>query len=379
MSVKRHIVFVVNVDWFFLSHRLNLALSALSKGYKVTLVSKDTNRRNEIESLGIDFVNLDFGRSSLNPFKEVQLILDLRKIYRKLRPDIIHHVTIKPNIYGNLAARLSGLQPVCVNAISGLGYNFIDGRRSVLQKVLIGMMKFAYRYAKTNFIFQNPDDLGFYNQLGLIHPSNHIIIKGAGVDEKAFPYLIPIPKDNIEIVLPARMLYDKGINEFVQAAKILEDEFSGKARFLLVGDVDNGNPASAQVSDLRKMEIPGYIEWVGFRKDMRNVYMNADIVCLPSYREGMPKSLIEAMSIGRPIVTCNVPGCRECVDDGINGFLVPVRDAAQLAQSLRKLMLSEDMRISMGKESREKMLKEMTLEKVTQQTFQFYDKLLGHG
>jgi len=379
MSVKRHIVFVVNVDWFFLSHRLNLALSALSKGYKVTLVSKDTNRRNEIESLGIDFVNLDFGRSSLNPFKEVQLILELRKIYRRLRPDIIHHVTIKPNLYGNLAARLSGFQPVCVNAISGLGYNFIDGRRSVLQKVLIGMMKFAYRYAKTNFIFQNPDDLEFYNQLGLIHPSNHIIIKGAGVDEKAFPYLIPIPKDNIEIVLPARMLFDKGINEFVQAAKILEDEFSGKARFLLVGDVDNGNPASAQISDLRKMEIPGYIEWVGFRKDMLNVYMNADIVCLPSYREGMPKSLIEAMSIGRPIVTCNVPGCRECVDDGINGFLVPVRDAAQLAQSLRKLMLSEDMCIGMGKESREKMLKEMTLEKVTQQTFQFYDKLLRHG
>jgi hypothetical protein len=144
MSVKRHIVFVVNVDWFFLSHRLNLALSALSKGYKVTLVSKDTNRRNEIESLGIDFVNLDFGRSSLNPFKEVQLILELRKIYRKLRPDLIHHVTIKPNIYGNLAARFSGFHPVCVNAISGLGYNFIDGRRSVLQKVLIGMMKFAF-------------------------------------------------------------------------------------------------------------------------------------------------------------------------------------------------------------------------------------------
>lgn len=379
MSVKRHIVFVVNVDWFFLSHRLHLALYALSKGYKVTLVSKDTSRRNEIESLGIDFVNLDFGRSSLNPFKEVQLILELRKIYRKLRPDLIHNVTIKPNLYGNLAARLSGFQPVCVNAISGLGYNFIDGRRSVLQKVLIGMMKFAYRYAKTNFIFQNPDDLGFYNQLGLIHPSNHIIIKGAGVDENAFPYLMPTLKDKIEIVLPARMLFDKGINEFVQAAKILEDEFSGKARFLLVGDVDNGNPASAQISDLRKMEIPGYIEWVGFRKDMRNVYMNADIVCLPSYREGMPKSLIEAMSIGRPIVTCNVPGCRECVDDGINGFLVPVRDAAQLAQSLRKLMLSEDMRISMGKESREKMLKEMTLEKVTQQTFQFYDKLLRHG
>lgn len=379
MSAKRHIVFVVNVDWFFLSHRLHLALYALSNGYKVTLVSKDTSRKNEIESMGIGFVDLDFGRSSLNPFKEVKLILELRKIYRKLQPDLIHHVTIKPNLYGNLAARLSRFQPVCVNAISGLGYNFIDGRKSVLKNVLIRMMKFAYRYTNTNFIFQNPDDLEFYNQLGLIHPSNHIIIKGAGVDENEFPYFMPIPKDNIEIILPARMLFDKGINEFVQAAKILEEEFFGTAKFLLVGDVDNGNPASAQISDLRKMEIPGYIEWVGFQKDMRTVYMNADIVCLPSYREGMPKSLIEAMSIGRPIVTCNVPGCRECVDEGVNGFLVPLRDAVQLAQVLRELLLNIDLRRSMGIASREKMLKDMTLDKVTQQTFQFYDQLLNHG
>lgn len=379
MAYKGHILFVVNVDWFFLSHRLPLALSALEKGYQVSLVSKDTGRKTEIEGYGIRFFDIDFGRSGMNPIKELQLVFALRRRYVKLKPNLIHHVTIKPNIYGNLAARFSGFQPVCVNAISGLGYNFIEGRTSFLQKILVGLMKFAYGYRKANFIFQNPDDLAFYKRLGLVNASNYIIIKGAGVDDRAFPYIPPSAKSLVEIVLPARMLFDKGIGEFHQAALELQSDFSGKVKFLLAGDVDPANPASALADDLRKMEIPGYFEWIGFQKDIRSVFASSDIVCLPSYREGMPKSLIEAMAVGRPIVTTDVPGCRECVDEGQNGLLVPVQNANQLASALRKLLENEPLRLEMGRASREKMLREMTLDKVLEQTFGFYNQLLQHG
>lgn len=374
--VKKPVLFyVVNVDWFFLSHRLHLALYALKMGFDVFLITKNTGRKSEIEEKGIKVFDMNFGRSGTNPLSELKLIYGLVKLYRKHRPTLIHHVTIKPNIYGSIAARLSGVNPVVVNAISGLGYNFIDGRKTIFQEILLVLMKFSFSYRRANFIFQNPDDVAFYRSIGLIRNDNNVLIKGAGVDENLFAFESPIEKEKLIVLLPARMLFDKGIIEFYSAAVLLKDKLFGKVEFIMAGDVDLHNPAGATQEQLISMNINEYFTWIGFQHNIIDLLRTADIICLPSYREGIPKSLIEAMAIGRPIVTTDVPGCRECVENGVNGILVPAKDVVGLSDALLSLINNTQLRVKMGEASRLKMLSEMTLGVVVNKTFQFYKQI----
>lgn len=371
MIKSKTIFYVVNVDWFFVSHRLQLAIAMKDAGYEVFVLTKDTGRAGEIQDADLKFINIDFERSGSNPFKELFLIFYLNKIYKKYKPDIIHHVTIKPSIYGSIAAK--SLKNVrVINAISGLGYNFIDGRDGIIQKIVKSMMRYAFS-KNVNFIFQNPDDLSLYKSLNFLKTDNYKLIKGAGVDQDVFPYTEPVKKLKLEVIFIARMLLDKGIREFIAAANLLNDKWNGKAIFILVGDTDNHNLSAISEQEIKAAEKDGFIVWKGHQRNVIPSLINADIVCLPSYREGLPKSLIEAMAIGRPIVTTDVPGCRECVKHEYNGLLVPVKTVSELALALDKLLSDNELRIQMGIASRAKMELELSLKKVIADTYSFYN------
>ncbi|GAB3349944.1 glycosyltransferase family 4 protein [Arachidicoccus ginsenosidivorans] len=369
------IMFIVNVDNFFISHRLNLALKIKNCGHEVYILTKDTGRFNMLRDLGLIPLNINFDRSGTNLLKELNLIRRIRRSILKFQPDLIHNVTIKPVIYGTIAAR--GLSTVkIVNAISGLGYNFIDGRAGFTQKIILKLMKFAFK-RKVNFIFQNPDDLSLFKYFGFLIDNDYRIIKGAGVDENLFPYNDPSLNGKLTVLFLGRLLKDKGIVEYFEAAKKLQDEWVNKVNFVAMGDVDFENPASISIKELNSFLVPDYIIWRRFEENVVDSLIESDIVCLPSYREGLPKSLIEAMAVGRPIITTDVPGCRECVENGYNGFLVPSKDINSLSIQLSNLLKNDKLRLSMGVNSRQKMINELSLSQVIRETFDFYSFILG--
>lgn len=376
--VSNKIIFlVVNVDWFFLSHRLQLAKSLLEDGNQVYVVTMNTGKKQVILNHGLGFINAPFDRSGTNPLKELSLIFFLLKLYIKHKPDIVHHITIKPAIYGSIALRLFKNNIKLINAISGLGYNFIDNRVSIVQKFLLKLMTFGFKRSGVNFIFQNPDDMKFYQSLNYLNDHNHIIIKGSGVDQFDFNYTEPVKKDKLVIVFSGRLLFDKGVIEFLEAAKLLKSDYINIVEFILMGDIDIHNKASVSSNLINSYLVKDYITWIGYQNDVKNMLINSDIVCLPSYREGLPKALIEAMAIGRPIVTTDVPGCRECVENNVNGILVPLKSINELAESFEILINNELLRINMGKASRLKMEKELSLNAVINNTKYFYHKIVN--
>jgi glycosyltransferase involved in cell wall biosynthesis len=375
MEERKKIFFVVNVDWFFLSHRLPLALQAIKRGFDVYLLTADTGKKKEIEKYGIHFINIPFERSGKNIFHELKCIRILEKHYRKLKPDIIHHVTLKASLLGSVATKISNKKNV-INAISGLGYNFTNERNGMLQKMIRLMMKKSFTSEYFYFILQNPDDIATMKEFKFVPDNHYKLIKGSGVDLQEFPFTKLKDKEKVRILFPARILYDKGVIELIKAATILEKKWNGKAIFILAGDCDESNKAVVPPRDLEKLLIPGYIEWIGFKKNMVEQYQLSDIVVLPSYREGLPKSLIEACAIGRPIITTDVPGCRECVVDGYNGRIVPVKMIDLLANAIDELCDSRQKRIEMGKNSRELSEREFSIEKVIDKTFAIYDEIL---
>ena len=374
--MKTKILFVANVDWFFISHRLVIAVEAKKNGFDVIVAAKDTGRSQEIIDKGIQFINLSFSRSGTNLIREFITLIKVFKIYYILKPDIVHHITLKPVIYGSLIAKVLKIKGV-VNAISGLGYNFTEGRKSLVQKVMLLIMKFGFNRKNVVIIFQNENDQKELTELGVIHPSNLIVrIKGSGVDlekfhESSFPSF-----NRIKILLPIRMLWDKGVKELREASDILNKKYYDNVEFILSGLADEDNKAGVPASYLNDWQDGTYVKWIGHQKNMVEVYQNSHIVVLPSYREGMPKSLIEACAIGRAIVTTNAIGCRECVDEGINGLKVPVKDAQSLANAIETLVNNPSRIIEMGKASRLKAKKEFDINFVLQIHSQIYNQYL---
>ena len=365
---------VVNVDWFFLSHRLPIALEAQKKGYKVTIVTADTGRRTEIESYGLRVVDLPFERSGTNPLHELKCILALARIYRRERPDVIHHVTLKASLLGSIAAKLTGNNQI-VNAISGLGYNFTNGRQGVVQWVVKAMIRRAFTSKHFRFILQNPDDLEMLASLDLV-PRDHLyLIKGSGVDLTQFKYTISQQSDKVRFLFPARILADKGVMELIEAALMLKEKYSDCAEFILAGDCDQHNLAAISEADLKRAIDDTFVQWVGFQKNIKLKYEESSVVVLPSYREGLPKSLIEACAIGRAIITTNVPGCRECVEPGYNGLLVGAKEVAELASACEYFILHREKIEEYGRNSRLKAEKEFGIEHVVEKTLLIYNKL----
>lgn len=373
---KQRLMFVVTEDWYFVSHRLRLAQAAASAGYEVAVATRIGREAATLAASGLHVVALKkLSRTSRNPWCETQAILELRRIYRSWRPDIVHHVAIKPVIYGSLAARMVGVSAV-VNALAGLGFVFSSGtvKALLLRMFIRPLLKLALGGERGRVILQNPDDSKAVASSGLV-PSDRIrLIRGAGVNLEIFAEHT-IPPGRPIVILAARMLWDKGVGVFVDAARALKD--SGiDARFVLVGESDPGNPTAVPETQLAEWGNAGVVEWWGRRADMPDIFRQASVVCLPTtYGEGIPKVLIEAAACGRPIVAYDVPGCREIVRNGENGFLVPRGDVAGLVSALRILLTDAHLRTCMGRKGHNIAEAEFSEALVIAQTLDVYREL----
>jgi len=367
------VLFFVTEDWFVCSHWLPLIIAAKDAGYDVVVVTRTNKHAEQIRVHGIRVIPFEISRRGSNLFREFTTVLRLLGIYRKEKPHMVHHVAMKPMLYGSLVARLVRI-PHTINWVAGMGWLFVSNNRRA--KMLQGVVRKALEMLLrgTSVIVENQDDQAIIASLGVAYRDIHLV-PGAGVDTSGYA---PSPEsEGVQlVVLPARMLWDKGVGEFVDAAKQLRQR-GVKARFVLVGEPDEGNPASVSEEQLRAWQNEGVIEWWGRREDMPQVYAQSHIVCLPSYREGLPKSLLEAASCGRPIVTTNVPGCRDVVRDGDNGLLVEAREAAALANALARLLADPALRLKMGQRGRERVLNEFSQEKIVAQVMEIYREMLS--
>lgn len=370
------LLMLTNVDWFLISHRLVIAQAAARAGWKVYVACEDTGRGNEIAVDGIEFIPFTFSRSGTNPLTELKLLKQFRDLYKKIKPDVVHQITIKPVVYGSIAAKQVGIRGV-VNAISGLGYMFAQGHVGVMQKIILYLMKRGVCRNGVSFIFQNQDDQAVLREFSVLDSRNDInLIKGSGVDLNKFIFS-PMPKGElIKILLPCRMLWDKGVRELREATDLLRKKYKSRVQFVLVGMADTDNRAGVPESYLRDWEEEGYVVWMGQQSDMVKFYKENHIVVLPSYREGLPKTLIEACAIGRPIVTTDAIGCKDCVDEGVNGFKVPVGNSEALASAIAKLVDDPSLMNRMGAAAREKAEREFDVEDVVKKHLEIYKSLL---
>lgn len=374
MSKKKKILIVVNSDWFFLSHRLPIALEAKRQGYEVHISSRDTGRSAEIVSNGLIFHELPISCSGTNIIEELFAVRHFIKFYKRIKPDLVHHVTMKPVVYGSYAAKLLNI-PV-LNAVSGMGYVFTSHKGRILPFIVKNFIKLGWKPGKTHVIFQNPDDRKQVEDLGLLDGIDTTLIKGSGVDLEEFAFK-PIPESQPwRIVLPARLLFDKGIREFKLASEILKKKWAGKVIFQLAGDVDFGNRTSITEEELKTWEDSNYFEWIGFQKNMIQLLGDSYLVVLPSYREGLPKSLIEANAIGRPIVTTDTVGCRECVQSGENGYLAKLQNADDLASKIDTILSNKELALGMSKKARIFAEQNFSITNVVDKHIALYNQLL---
>ena len=377
MSVPRPtLLFFVTADWFFCSHFLERAKASQEAGYEVIVVTNVDRHRAAIEDAGLRLINLEIDRRSLNPLATLYTLWQLIHLYRCERPDVIHQVALKPILLGSLAARFSGVKSI-VNAVVGGGYAFTSNSRMmrVVRPLLLLALRFLLNPRGSRVVFENDDDLLVFVRKGLVREEDAVLIQGAGIN--ADLYCAKSGKSNSRplIVLPARLLWDKGVGEFVQAAHMLLGQ-GVQARFALVGGPDIGNRATIDSATLEKWKKEGIVELWGFRNDMPAVLLEADIVCLPSYREGLPKALLEGMAASLPCVTTDVPGCRTVVHDGVNGLLVPPRNPEALARALLRLIDEPCLRRQMGQRGRERALAEFASQIICRQTLLVYENLL---
>lgn len=373
----RRLLFVVNVGWFFISHRLVLARAARDQGFAVHVACDIENdvESAAIEAEGFTFHRLSVQRGRANVWSDAQLLLRLTALYRRIRPDIVHHVTVKPVVYGGLAARLSAVQRV-VAAVSGLGYVFTAGAgsRTWLRSVVTALYRLALGGAGVRVIFQNEADRQVFIDRKIIKESASVLIPGSGVDLDQFQPA-PEPSGIPVVLLPARLLRDKGIVEFADAARRLTD--AGVAgRFQIAGRLDEDNPAGMSRAEIADLCHRTGVEWLGQRDDMAALYRSSHVICLPSYREGLSKTLIEAAASGRAMVASDVPGCREVVLHDVTGLTVPPRDSAALAEALRRLLTDTELRRRFGVAARH--LAESTFDQrlIVEQTLAVYRGLL---
>lgn len=374
------LLFVVNADWFFVSHRLPLARACLELGYDVGLCAGESGHRAHIEREGIRFFDLPIDRGGTHPLKDARTGLSLLHTYRSFRPDLVHHVTIKPVLYGSLAARAAGVRGT-VNAVSGLGYAFIPRERErAFNVALRTALRAAYRLAlagsATRVIFQNEDDRTTFVRAGLVPQTRTRLIRGSGVDLQHFRPA-PLPDAPPLALVPARLLWDKGIGEFVTAAQTVKARHP-RARFVLLGRIDPGNPAAIDERQIRDWVGQGLIEWwpACSHAEMPAQYHAAHVVVLPSYREGLPLALAEAAACGRAVITTDVPGCRDTVTEG-TGWLVPARDAHGLANALEAAFAHPAELVARGAAGRRLAEERFDVRKVVEQTLGTYAELLG--
>ena len=364
---------VVNVDKFFLSHRKEIALAAKEAGYEVTIVTHFTGREDEISSMGLSVINLPENPTGMNPRDELETFFFLYRLYKREKPDIIHHVGIKPMLWGTFAAKLSGHKKV-VNAVSGTGFLFSpEKRNSKVSKAVRWLLKRVNR-PSYRYIFQNQDDRKEFEGAVLSKPEQAIMIKGSGVDLSKFAFVPESQKDNsiIKVVFTGRMIEAKGVLVLIEAAEKLRSSYHGKIEFLLCGDLDK-NPTALKKEELENLCDGSYIKYLGFQSDIYSILKTCHIMAFPSfYMEGLPKSCIDAEAAGLPVITTDWVGCRDTVIDGQNGFIIPPHDSSALAEKITLLIENPPLRQKMGLAARAFAEENFGIEKVVQKHLEIY-------
>lgn len=399
------LLYFIGVDWFFYSHFLDRALAAKRAGYQVVVLTSVTREDDLLAKQGIKLISIPFARRSIHPKRFLRNLRDVVRVLRAEKPDIVHQIALKPILIGSLAARWLGIKRV-INAVVGLGFAFSsDTWPARVAKWFVSLMFHLVldkRHAKT--VFENADDRAYFLEQGWVREGGAVLIRGAGVDIQRFKPRQPIvrggtgfaaatdiaaeancrniPQAESEPQLPivmllSRMLWDKGISEFVEAARLLRQRHGNQyARFVLVGDPDDDNRGAIGREQLHSWQQEGVVQWWGFKPDVENMLVQATISCLPSYREGLPKSLLESLAMGLPCIATDVPGCREAVIDGVNGILVPARDSTALANAIDHLLQNPALREQYGKASRRLAVEQFSCEIVNQETLALYDQVL---
>lgn len=366
------ILFFANTDWYIYNFRLALAKELRSQGYEIVLLSPPGDFQNLLQADGFEWIPFPLSRQGVNPFGELWTFWRLLRIYHQVNPDIVHHFTIKPVIYGSIAAHILGIKGI-INSITGLGHLFID--TGFITCILRSFTKLLYRISlrNTQVIFENPEDRHIFIQNRLLQPEQTYLILGTGVDVKKFQ---PSPKgkDIPLVLLASRLLITKGIIEFVDAAQKLKQK-GIRARFAIAGTADPGNPASISPVQVKTWERSEAVEVWGWQSDMPSTLAKAAIFCLPSYREGVPNALLEACACGLPIVTTDAPGCRDVVTNNVNGLLVPLRNTEELANALERLINDVTLRDTMGNAGRKLALEKFSLDMIIEQTISVYQKI----
>lgn len=370
------VCFVITEDWYFWSHRRLLAQSLIDQGCRVDLVTNLRNMKSRIEAMGVLPHSVGLQRTGRNPMGEAMSVHRMAVLFRQLKPDVVHLVGMKPILYGSMAARIAGV-PSTVCAIAGLGWLFTPGGILKTAARHTVQMYFRMMLAKRNnirFIVQNKDHRDVLVSSGMSATDQVEVISGAGVDTNRFRYNSE-PKGCPTILTHGRMLWDKGIGELVKAARVIK-RHKIDCRFMLVGDPDPANPESISKAQLDLWNEEGVVHWQPRRDDIPKLLAESHIACLPSYHEGFPLSLAEASAVGRPIVTTDISGCRDVVEDGKTGLLVPKQSIDELAQALAQLILSSETRQEMGRCGRQRVVETMSSEIVNRQTYECYQRVL---
>ena len=377
---SKKILFLITEDWFFCSHFLQRALSAKQNGFKIIVCSNQNKHKDFIENNGLIFKKVGFNRKSMNPLNELKILIEIYFIYRYLKPEIVHHIAAKPIIYGSICARLNNIKSV-INAPTGLGYVFSSN--SIKALILRPIVKFLYKLMlnshkgkdlRNKVIFENYDDLEFFLKMKAICRKDSCVIRGAGIEINNDLIKQKIVNKKPVVTFLARMLKDKGIFEFISAVKKLKMK-NIEANFLLAGDIDPQNPSSINISYLKKWNKEKTITWLGWVEDVKELLRKTDILCLPSYREGLPKALLEGAAMGIPIVTTNAVGCRDVVQNGLNGFLVPIKDDEKLSEALEKLIINKQLRKKMGDASLKVIKDKFESSIIISQTLKIYEEM----
>ena len=374
------VLMVAHWDWVLYNFRLPLARALREKGFEVIFVCPYGEYVPKLKEEGFYWIHWAVVRRSLNPVRELVAILHLASIYQREQPQIVHHFTIKPNLYGSIAAFLTGTRGV-INTFEGLGFLFSEYPLSIsLRSVVLPVAKLAFKASKGWCIFLNQQDLETCLRLKLILPERAIVITSIGVDTKKFCPNHEFLSNNHEhptvVLMAARLLWDKGVREFVEAARVLKAR-GLQVEFWLAGKPDNGNPMCVAEEFLKEWREEGLINWLGHRDDMPNLLQQVDIAVLPSYHEGVPRFLLEAAACGLPLVATDIEGCRVVVREGVNGFLVPPRNPTALADALERLLQDPSLRRRMGQASRHIAEVEFDERKVLTKWLALYERVLS--
>lgn len=373
------ILFLVAEDWYFLSHRKPLADACIERGWDVVVATRLNGPADVMTQAGYQVAPIPMNRSGLNPFQDLKTLWAIIRLFRQHKPDIVHLVAMKPVLYGGIAALLCRV-PAVINALGGLGYLFTGKRRilALLRTAVLAVMRLMINRPGSYLILQNQDDWRDLIASGVGNPDRMMLARGAGVDTRKLVPVPPPPVPPVVFTAVCRMLADKGLRDLAEAAREIRRR-QVPAQIWLVGATDPLNPSSLTEEELKGWEAEGILRWLGHRSDISAVWAMSHVAVLPSYREGLPKALLEAAACGKPIITTDAQGCREVIDDGVEGIMVPVKQPQALADAIQKLAEDHALRQRMGEAARDRAVYLYDTELILRQHLDLYDQALAQA